>query len=437
MSSLPAIWSGSEEVSIPNKSVTDIGAMMSYAQGLSPRLQSKIVGAFNDLGAYDMAVDFAWGKTISRLKETLASLGMQFIGEMMGRSDITDSTPYESVITEIQTIQLAEQLGLLTGTAALHLRHAQELISHHLSDKADEELDKLQALNIIKDSIKYVLGHENMVVAMEFAEFRNSLLTESFQEDDTEIELLLGAPIFYAKTVCFVLLNSIKKDTGAKIEHALANFNIILPLIWEKLGETERWNVGLAYRDVVADNNVTASNGLKHVLLKVGGFDYVPESLRSNTFIKAAQNLIAVHYARDNFYNEPAAVKSLANLGSTIPKPAFLFCIQAYLIVYLGNAYGVSHAAVPVAKDKLSEIPEDRWLYYFEKGLNNDKEVLYHLVRTQQVERMSNLLYEFGLTDFSDLPKNNQRLYNNIINRKYSYAANLAGELYTNLISNK
>lgn len=432
MSNLPTIWTGSEELSIP-RNASDVKEIVPLAGGLTNKQQKQIIDAFNNLEAYDMAVEYAWKKTMTRLKESLSSLGMQFIGEMLGKNDVVDNTPFENVITDFQAIQLSEQLGLLSSTAGLELRHIHELVSHYFSNNVKEEIDRLSALNIIKNTVKYVLGHEQMQVAMVFSNFRDRLLKENLKSNDGQVEMLVNSPVFYARTVSFVLLNSIMKEEGAKIEHGLANFNMILPLIWDKLTDNDRYNVGFAYRDVVSANNIIAANGLKQALLKVAGFDYVPESLRSNTFIKAAKNVIEVHYAMNNFYNEPSAVTALASLGSTIPKPAFLQCMQAYLVVCIGNFYGISHLAVRTAKEQLTDVPKDRWQYYFEKGINVDNEVLYNLSSNDQVNRFSNLLHELSLTDFSSLPKDNQRLYNALIKKQTSVVTEVASALYNSM----
>ena len=78
---------------------------------------------------------------------------------------------------------------------------------------------------------------------------------------------------------------------------------------------------------------------------KFGGFDYVPESLRSATFTRAAKEVLAAHESYQNFYNEPAPMQALASLGSTIPAPAFPLCMKATLSVVLGNQYGHTLAA--------------------------------------------------------------------------------------------
>jgi hypothetical protein len=429
MSNTPTIWTGSEEVSIPSNA-KDVKQIMPLAGGLSRKQQQYIVDAINTLEAYDMAVEYTWKKTITRLKESLSTLGMQFIGEMLGRADITDNTPFENAITDFQAIQLSEQLGLLNPTAGLKLRHIHELVSHYFSSRATEEIDRFEAMNVIKNAVKYVLGHEQMQVAVGFSNFRDRLLSETLRSNDMQLEAMVSSPVFYGRTVSFVLLNSIMKEEGAKLEHGLANLNTILPMIWEKLTDNDRYNVGFAYRDVVSSNNVAAASGLKQALMKVGGFDYVPESLRSNTFIKAARNVVEVHYAMNNFYNEPSAVATLANLGSTIPTPAFFQCMQAYLVVCIGNRYGVSLRAMEIAKEQLFDIPEDRWKHYLQKGINDDNEVLSNLRSSDQILRLSNLIIELGLKDVTNLPKDNQRLYNALVKRSVSAVEEIAVSMY-------
>ena len=159
--------------------------------------------------------------------------------------------------------------------------------------------------------------------------------------------------------------------------------------------EKDKWQIGNAYRDATAAGDISATKGLKNALLKVKGFDYVPENLRSSTFKKAAKSLIDAHFAMNNFYTETPLVTNLSKLGSSIPAPAFIECIQAYLCVYLGNSYGVSNAAFPTAKAELLKIPEDRWRYYFDKVLISDEVILSKLFNNKPREKFKTLVREY------------------------------------------
>jgi hypothetical protein len=425
------LWQGPDGVIIPSD-VNDTHQIVSYANSLTEKQKNQIVAAFQ-IKAYDMAAEYAWKKAMVKLKETLATLGMKFIGEMLGRTDIDEYSNIDTALTDYATIELAEQLGVVSATAALKLRQSNELITHFFSKEATEEIDNISAIQVIKSSIQYILGESDISIAIEFSNFRDRLLGESLQIKDPQVEQVINSPLFYLRTVTSILLNSVKNDKGAKLEHSLANLNLLIKSIWHNLGENDKWNIGTAYRDVTAAGNTISSSGLKNALLKVGGFDFVPENLRSVTFKKAARELIQTHFEINNFYNEPLAIRKLANLGSTIPAPALIDCIQAYMVVYLGNSYGVSRDAYPIAVQKLSEISRERWFYYFEKVIVTDSFVLAKLKYSGKVFKFSDFLHNNSLTDFTGLPKDNQQLYDAIINRKDKKAVAISLTLYNRI----
>lgn len=411
------IWQGPNGIGIPTN-LQKPSEIVAYANRLTPKQQNQIINAFK-LEAFDMAAEYAWKKAMAKLKKTLAGLGGKFIGEMLGRDDIDEFTPIEQELTDYNAIRLAEQLGVIGKTAAIKLRQADELISHFFTDEADEEIDYGTAFQIVRSSVDYILGIQDISVAIQFSNFRDRLLSETLKADDEVVDQIMNISLFYLRTINTVLLSSIKYDQGAKFEHAINNFNLIIHQMWEKLAESDKWNIGMAYRDVTADGNIKAVKGLKNALLKVNGFDFVPENLRSLTFKKAAKDVIDIHFAFNNFYNEPAAVKKLANLGTTIPTPALIDCIQAYLVVYLGNAYGHSHGAAPIAENELSKIASDKWEYYFKKVIQTDETILWELDYEGPVKRFSDFLNRYNLDKINNLPKDNAALYNSIIDNNF------------------
>ena len=229
-------------------------------------------------------------------------------------------------------------------------------------------------------SSRSVLAKPSIQVAKRFADFRNELEAETFSTDDPRCDTLAGSPYFFRRLAVAVLLAGIRAYTGAKLEHCLSNLNLLLPLLWVKLRESERWQVGTTYAQVYADGLQTQTAGLKHALLKVRGFDYVPENLRSQTFLKAAEAIIRAHEGMNNFYNEEAPTVGLEKLGTVIPAPAIGACITALLCVRLGNSYGTCWAAVPTAERILKKQAPDRWAYYIDKILPGETRVLEKLL---------------------------------------------------------
>lgn len=426
-------WEASVQNSMP-ANIKDIKGIVEYGNNnLTVKQQKQIVGAYN-MEAYDMAAEYAWKKAIIKLRNSLANLGMDFIAEFVQRDDVDEYTPIENVLTERATIDLAERLGVINSTGALHLRQAQELVNHYLSAKSDNEMSAIDSLSVIRPCVEYILSEPNVKVAVAFSEFRNRLLNEDLKLKDTVVAQVINSPLFYIRTVITILLSAIKKNKSIVQEHALVNITMLLPEVWGKLSSSDKWMIGETYRDVFASGDAAATKGLKLALGKVGGFDFVPETLRSTTFKEMARKLIDVHDSFNNFYNESGVVKALANLGTRIPKPAFLVCLDAYLLVYLGNYYGYSRNAAPIAEEELKKISKDRWQAYFSGYIHTDDRILNNLETPTQVSRMRNLLVSIDATSFSELPKDNQKLFDAIMKNDSEKVRLITNAMYKKLV---
>jgi hypothetical protein len=370
--------------------------LLDYAPGLRPfdaKRAMKLLVAED----YDLAAEFVWRRAISKLRATLAAFGMAFVGEMLGRDDIDENSAPERALTEYDTVRLAEQLGFVSPTGALRLQQSFETMAHFSSDKADDSISKFEAINILRNCVQYLLREPEIGMTFDFAKLRARLLSETLPADDAQLMQLLESAPFFLGTTVRVLLAGLKTEKGARIEHAARNLGQILPRIWDRLPEQERWNVGIVFAEVSAAGNTPAVTGLRHALHSVSGFDYVPENLRSNTYKRAARAVIDAHFGMNNFFTETEPTQRLAKMGTSIPKPALAECVQAFLTVYVGNRYGASFMAAPIAYAQLRRISADQWHYYLDKILPNDSVVLGELDSNNPATRFSQLVRDFNL----------------------------------------
>ena len=430
------IWVGPAGSAIPAE-FTKPQEIITVANGLSQKQRNDIALAFESK-AYDMGAEYTWRRSMVRLKSTLKTLGMTFIGEMLGDEEIDEYSNIEMVLNDYNAISLAEHLGAVSATGALKLRQALEMITHYLSEKAEkegEELSHIDAAQIVSTCVKYILGDTDISIAIEFSALRKRLMAETIPADDPQIVQLLESPVFYLKTVISVLVSAVKNEKGAAQEHAVGNLGNLIQPMWPHIAEKDRWQIGDAYRDVTAAGNVNAAKGLKNALLKVKGFDYVPENLRSTTFKKAAKSIIDAHFAMNNFYTEPPLVSNLSKLGSSIPAPAFIECVQAYLCVYLGNPWGVSFDAATIADKELKRIPLDRWTYYFAKVIHTDEIILAKLLSEKPRERLCafviNTLASLGASE--SISGENKKLFDALANKKAEQIYSISQKMYKKL----
>ena len=321
--------------------------------------------------------------------------------EMLDRPDIDISSSIDQALTDYEALRLAQELGVITGTGALRLRQALERLTHfgQLSpDEAEETpMTADEAIGLLRACVENILGKERIEAALDFKAFRDGLETRLYDEQDHETQTLLSSPYFFRRASIRILLALIKSTKGAQLENSLANANVIIPLLWETVLGPEKFQVGRAYAELASEGKARATAGLKKVLLKVRGFDFVPEDLRSKSFVKAAKAVLAAHEEMNNFYNEPAPIKFLDEMGSVIPAPAFPICMSAALSVRLGNRYGISFDAQRPASSILKRVSKERWAYFLNDCLKADDRILYKLLEDGPRARWIEVVREFSL----------------------------------------
>lgn len=354
--------------------------------------------------------------------------GEDFVAEMLDRPDISSVED----ISEYEIITLSADLGFINKTAKIEFLQFSEIIQHYMSnDELDEDFPVTKVGDIVRSCVKYVLGYEKVEYEMSFSNFRERLKSEYITEGHELYNQLMLAPYFYKRTVFRTLMNLAKITTdSAEREIILNNVVTIFVEIWQALSSEDRWVAGRAYAQCLSDGDNKLLIALKSVLLKVKGFDYVPENLRSNSYIMAAKNLLSAHQGINNFYNEPGKAKYLAQMGNSIPAPAFGSCMTAVLACKLGNAYGISWEAQKYLDEILKTVSKDRWIYYLNSVLPNDRVILYKLMIDEIVDRWIDIVTQYGLSELDgEFSKNVRDMlqYSNPQNKKQ--LKNLANKL--------
>lgn len=361
--------------------------------------KSELIGIYKNYTdeMYEFAAELLWNRTISLLRNRILALGEEFVSEMVG----VDKIEYIRELPQFEVINLAMDLGFINNTGKMRLMHSYETIIHYLQRDIDDEMTKSEVESIIRACIQYVLGIDEADNIFEYNDFRTSLKLERYDQYSAQIEMLKNSPYFYKRTTIRTFINLISTTEGAEFENVISNFNMILPAIWNELSSDDKYFLGITYSKYVNRGDKRYITPIKNSLIKVGGFDYVPENLRSLSFITEAKNLKSVHYGINNFYNEPSAVKKLEKMGSKIPRPAIKEVISATLMVLLGNPYGRAFDAVDPAKSILRKLTESDWIYYIEQCLPYDEGVLSKIqAGDDRTKRWCKIMEEFEVENY-------------------------------------
>ncbi len=306
------LWSAPTTVTVADN-VSDPAIIASSALQLRQREQHQIATNFAAEN-YELASAFVWMRTMALLKKQLASLGMEFIGELLQRPDIDEFSDVSTAVSDAEAISLARDLGIISSVQTMRLMHSQQIVAHFAaidndpSVDEDEIMTREEAISCLRVCVQGVLGHQTVAVAEDFKSFRSRLETETFTLQSPEIVKLFSSPYFFMKTAISILLSLFKTGKGAQLEHTARNANLVIPHYWNQLKAPERWQIGQAYAEEFSEGRKESVKGLHTVLVSVQGFDYVPENLRSSTFVQVASSVISAHQGMNNFYNEPEVV---------------------------------------------------------------------------------------------------------------------------------
>lgn len=388
------LWHNNKEISLQDPN--DIEGVVNVARQLKPSDMKQLINAYQ-AGNFQMLSTYVWSKTITALKTQLTKMGGSFIGEMLDRPDINDYSNLQQVITDFDAITLSESLGIISDKSAFRLKQSLDLLSFFNNsefEEAEEDFDKVDAFTVLRACVQSVLGQEKVELQLDFKKFRSALEEEILTMESPHLIKLMQCPPFFKSATLKMLLSLIKTKTSAQLENGLANLNIILPAIWADLRQPEKWQVGRSYAELFTEGKTTATKGVRKALLKVKGFDFVPEDLRSTSFMRAAGEIISAHEGLNNFYNEPGAMRSLRDMGSVIPMPALSICMTAILCIKLGNPYGISWEAQSPAETVLLNIKKDKWVYYFQECLPTDERILQKFNHRGSRERWFDLIKE-------------------------------------------
>lgn len=392
-SDLPALWTAANGIQLPKK--IEIGNVLEYNVQLREKELKGIYGLYAS-DNFEFASETIWERSILILRERVLSLGLEFVGEMVG----LDNLDYVKELPAFEVINLASELGFVNNTGKMRLSQANELVQHYKGRDIDEEMPQNEGDSVIRACVQYILGYDSSEIAVEYGDFRSSLKYESFERNSAKIEMLVNSPYFYKKTTIRTLVNLIASTEGAEFEMVSANLSTILEGVWDSLSSDDRYFIGLTYSKYANKGEGKYILAFKKALEKVHGFDYVPENLRSLSFIQAAKHIKSVHYAFNNFYNEPEAVNQLERLGNQIPRPAIRECVSSMLMVYLGNAYGRSYGVADLVYKVLDKLDKGAWSYYLNDCLPFDEEVLEKIkAGDERTNRWCDLVNNYQLDD--------------------------------------
>lgn len=136
-------------------------------------------------------------------------------------------------------------------------------------------------------------------------------------------------------------------DTTAQTRE---NVQLLIPRLWDMVGETTRYGFGVKYARFVAANDQERQKLARQFLDIVSGISYLPEGIHVAEIETALDNLLTAHRGLNNFYNEPAFARQLQRIvgeSGNIPNQLSRKFVLGLVEVFLTNGNGIAWYGEP------------------------------------------------------------------------------------------
>lgn len=298
-----------------------------------------------DAELWDAALAYFWQATVDELRRMVEAYGITYFASTIGDARVKDIETLSQYVPDHELIEHAHKLGVINREAHFQLQHCRGLRNlYSPSHPTDYILDPLEALNFIKNCVRLVLSVDRPLPG---ADLR--VLTKRMRDDDLTGEVvilregILSLPVQIADSLIQIMFT----DYVAGHLQAVAkqNINLLGPSAWERSSPLAKETVGQRFAQLYISGTEDQKREGFAFLKQIGGVSEIPPAVLRPLFLQRSQTLIDTHFGADNFYNEPAAARALAELGNDVPSGAQHKYVKSILLSFVGNYYGRSWGA--------------------------------------------------------------------------------------------
>lgn len=319
-----------------------------------------------DAGLNDAAVNYVWDLLVNDLRLKVEAYGVDlFLSVEDGlRYHDSGNTLQERWrdVPDYRLLSGCHSLNLISRTAFRHLSFWLSVRNHesaaHPVDE-EEELDLDTAMSLVRDAARFVLSRECPSPG-----FNLKVMAENLKSRDLtgETDLLREQVGHLTPGQCDSALGMMVSLFVGGTPQTKKNIQELVPAVWARASADARRKVGEKYARYSAEGSVDSRAEVFSLLTTVDGVAFIPQSLRRAMFTRAAKDLIDAHFGWENFMNEVAPARQLAEMGIDCPDDVLPVFCTAFVVSYMGNRYGESRAAQPYLESLKGRFSNRHWV---------------------------------------------------------------------------
>ena len=298
-------------------------------------------------GLFDGAINYIWNATVLHLRQRMRDFGLPVIAQILQRDF------EEEHLTDLQDselINLSLKLNLITEDGYFFLNQCRDTRNNFsAAHPTIGQINDREFINFLNRCVRYALSDESSPVGVDISAFINAAKGNRFTEDQCAAWVgRLDATHDAQRQLLFSTLHGIYCDPSSPEQSRLNCLDLCLAYQLKFTSATKSDLID-RHSDYLANGDTQRHSASQQFFEKLGLISLLSEAERHSVLSKAARQLSNVHLAMNNFYNEPPFAERLMNLSNVeaIPETIQEQFVETVVGCYIGNGYGVSHAAIP------------------------------------------------------------------------------------------
>jgi len=298
-------------------------------------------------GLFDSAINYAWNAAIVELRAKVRRFGLTVIPQVTSKS-FDEAALLDLKDADLLTLCL--KLNLISEDGYFLLDQCRDVRNNFsAAHPSMGALDEDEFLNFLNRVGRHALANEHNPRGVDIQAFLAAIKTVRFTPAQLDTWRTRIAETFDAqREMLFGTLHGIYCDPASGEEARVNAITICVQFAATMTPQALSALVG-RHEDYRAKGDDGRHKASQQFFVHLNKLALLGDTEMHGLITTAAAQLLSVHNAFNNFYNEPPFADRLANLASQnrIPESARSDFVNAVVTCATGNAYGISHAAVP------------------------------------------------------------------------------------------
>lgn len=298
-------------------------------------------------GLFDGAINYIWNASIVQLRQRVRDFGLNVVTQILSKTFEEQALIY---LQDADLLNLCLKLNLISEEGFFFLNQCRDTRNNFSAAHPTMGMvNDRELIVFINRCAQHALSTTIYPKGVDINAFIQAIKGDLFNEEQQQIwisrlsethdaqrELLLG------------MLHGIYCDPDSSEDSRLNALGICQSYSKDFTSKTKS-DILDSHYDYQAKGDTQRLTASRTFFEKLGFLSMLNDIEKHAMISSACDNMLSVHMAFNNFYNEPSFATRLLELLSQVRRPDTIKekFVLAVVTCYVGNLYGVSRAAIP------------------------------------------------------------------------------------------